>query len=160
MCATSHSSTASCEQVDKLINHKVPELAKVDNSTGYEQVTDTHVFKPILAQLPQQMQEPNKSEPRAPQQHFVHVLHVNDSEHEDELVEDIVPELVFDTLRLGDSELPEDQSLDHETENGERAVSDVYQGLEQKRKNTVVELYAGIVILRIICLALSKHIVV
>ena len=62
------------------------------------------------------MQEADEREPGAPQQHLVHVLHVDDAEHEDELVEHIVPELVFDALSLGHAQLPEHDALDAEAE--------------------------------------------
>lgn len=92
----------------------------------------THIFKPVLAELPQEVQEADEREPGAPEHHLVHILNVDDAEHEDELVEYVVPELVFDALRLRHPELPEHHPLDQESEQGERAVRDVYQGLEPK----------------------------
>lgn len=72
------------------------------------------------------MEKTDEREPWAPQQHFVHVLNIDDSKHEDELVEDIVPELVLDALRLSNSKLPEDKLLNDAAEDCQRAVSDVY----------------------------------
>lgn len=77
------------------------------------------------------MKESDERKPRAPQKHFIHILNIDHTEHKDEFVEDIVPELVLDALGLGDSELAEDETLDAEAEHGKRTVRDVDQGLEQ-----------------------------
>lgn len=77
------------------------------------------------------MQEADEREPGAPQQHLVHVLHVDDTEHEDELVEHIVPELVFDALSFSHTELAEHDTLDAEAKHRERTVRYVDQGLQQ-----------------------------
>lgn len=85
-------------------------------------VKDTHVVKPVFAELSEQVQEADQREPGAPQQHLVHVLHVEDAEHEDELVEHVVPELVFHPLGFGHPELAEDQPLDEEAEQRQRTI--------------------------------------
>lgn len=43
----------------------------------------------------------------------MHELHIHDAENEDELVEDEVPKFVFQVVIFGNSQLAEDQSLDH-----------------------------------------------
>lgn len=97
----------------------------------------THILEPILAQLPEQMQEADGREPGAPEQHLVHVLHVDDAEHEDELVEDEVPQLVLEPLRLGHAQPAEDCALHQHAEQRKRAVSDVYYGLEQTKQRFI-----------------------
>lgn len=91
----------------------------------------TYIFVPILAELAEQVQEADEREPGAPEQHLVHVLHVDDAEHEDELVEHIVPELVLDALRLRHAQLAEHEPLHAEPEHRQRAVRYVDQRLEQ-----------------------------
>lgn len=71
------------------------------------------------------MQEADEREPRAPEQNLVHVLHVEHAEHEDELVEHVVPELIFDALGLRHAKAPEHQALDEEAEQRQRAVRHV-----------------------------------
>lgn len=88
------------------------------------------------------MQEADESEPGAPQQHLVHVLHVDDAEHEDELVEHIVPEFVFDALRFGDAQLPEDETLNAEAEYRQRAIRYVNQGLQQTEQWNISQILA------------------
>ena len=68
----------------------------------------TYIIKSILAKLSEQVQEPDEREPGAPQQDLVHVLDIEHSEHEDELIEHVVPELVFDSLGLRHAELAKD----------------------------------------------------
>lgn len=80
------------------------------------------------------MEEAEQGKPRAPQQHLIHVLHVDDAEHEDELVEEEVPELLFEVLLLGDSQLPEHQFLDAAAEQNQPAVCHVDHGLESSTK--------------------------
>lgn len=77
------------------------------------------------------MQKPDGGEPRTPEQYFVHVLHIDDAEDEDEFVEDVVPELVLDALRLGHAQAAEHGALQHEAEQRQRAVRYVDHGLEQ-----------------------------
>lgn len=81
------------------------------------------------------MQESDEREPGAPQQHLVHILHVNYAKYEDELVEHIVPELVLNALRFGHAQLAEDQSLHPKAEYCKRTVCYVDQGLEQRYRN-------------------------
>lgn len=45
------------------------------------------------------MQKDGDGEPEPPHHHLFHRLNVQDAEHEDELVEDEVPELVFQVLQ-------------------------------------------------------------
>lgn len=97
-------------------------------------MNDTHIFEPILAQLRMKLQESQHGEPGAPEQHLVHVLHVDDAEHEDELVEDIVPEAILDALRLRHAQPPEHQPLHHEPEQAQPAERYVYHRLEQPWK--------------------------
>ena len=59
----------------------------------------TYVFEPVLAELREEMKESEDGEPRRPTNHFIHVLHVHHTEDEDELVEDEIPELVFQPLK-------------------------------------------------------------
>lgn len=77
------------------------------------------------------MQKPDGGEPRTPEQNFIHVLHIDDAEDEDEFVEDVVPELVLDALRLGHAQAAEHGALQHEAEQRQRAVRYVDHGLEQ-----------------------------
>jgi len=58
-----------------------------------------YIFKAILAELGEYVQEAKNWEPRAPQYNLLHFLSVHHTENEDELVEYEVPELVFDMLR-------------------------------------------------------------
>ena len=60
----------------------------------------TYIFKPVLAELTQQMQEPEQREPRRPLEHFLHILDVHHAEDEDELVEHKVPEAVLHVLKI------------------------------------------------------------
>lgn len=53
------------------------------------------------------MEEAEQRKPGAPQKNLVYILDVDDAEDEDELVEDEVPELVFEVLLLGYSQLAE-----------------------------------------------------
>lgn len=78
------------------------------------------------------MEAADEGEPGAPEEHLVHVLDVHHAEHEDELVEDVVPELVLDALRLRDPQPPEHQPLDAKAEHGEEAVRYVYHRLGTK----------------------------
>lgn len=58
----------------------------------------SHVFKAVFAELHHEMQEDEHGEPQTPQHHLLHTLHVQHAEDEDELVEDEVPELIFQML--------------------------------------------------------------
>lgn len=51
------------------------------------------------------MEEDESREPEAPHDHLVNGLHVQDSKNKDELVEDEVPELVFQVLDRPEAEL-------------------------------------------------------
>lgn len=91
----------------------------------------THVFEAVLAELREQVQRADEREPGAPEHHLVHVLHVDDAEHEDELIEHVVPELVLDALRLGHAQLPEHQPLHHAARHRQRAVRHVDHRLQR-----------------------------
>ena len=81
------------------------------------------------------MQESQQGEPGAPQQHLVDVLDVDDAKHEDELVEDEVPEPVLEVLLLGDAQLAEDELLHAPTHQHQEAERHVYHGLEEEIRN-------------------------
>lgn len=59
----------------------------------------THIFKPIFAQLSHDVKETQAGEPCYPEHNLMNMLHIYDAKDEDELVEDKVPELVFDVLQ-------------------------------------------------------------
>ena len=58
----------------------------------------THIFKSILAELSEDVEETEDREPGRPEHNLVHLLNVHHTKDEDELVEDEVPELVLDVL--------------------------------------------------------------
>lgn len=60
---------------------------------------NTHIFKPVLAELNHQVQEDQPGEPEAPHDHLSHGLDVEHAENENELVENKIPELVFEVLK-------------------------------------------------------------
>lgn len=74
--------------------------------------TCTYVFESVFAELAQKMQESEEGKPRAPQQHLVHVLDVDDAENENEFVENEIPKFIFEVLLFGHSQFPEHQFLD------------------------------------------------
>lgn len=45
------------------------------------------------------MEKAEHRKPAAPQNHFIHVLHIHHTKDEDKLVEDKVPELVLHVLK-------------------------------------------------------------
>jgi len=59
----------------------------------------TYIFKAILAQLCKYMQKAENGEPGAPQHYLFHLLGIHNSENEDELVENKVPEFVLHVLQ-------------------------------------------------------------
>ncbi len=61
-----------------------------------------HIFKAVFAELYHQMKEDEHGEPQTPQHHLLHPLHVQHAKDEDELVEDEVPELIFQMLWDGE----------------------------------------------------------
>lgn len=83
------------------------------------------------------MKEAEQGKPRAPQQHLIHVLHIDDAEHKDELVEDEVPELLLEVLLFGDAQLPEHQLLDAAAEQDQPAVRHVDHSLESTTKEPI-----------------------
>lgn len=77
------------------------------------------------------MEWTQKTKPSAPHDHLVHELHIDDAEHEDELVEEEVPELVFEVLMLRDSQFTKHKTLDELAQQDQRTVCRVDQCLEQ-----------------------------
>jgi hypothetical protein len=61
-------------------------------------MTHTYIFKTILAQLSHEMEKANGGEPANPQDNLVQILHIYDAEHENKLVEDKIPKLIFHVL--------------------------------------------------------------
>lgn len=59
----------------------------------------THIFKSVLAELNHQVQKDKSSKPEAPHDHLSHCLDIQHTENENELVENKVPELVFEVLQ-------------------------------------------------------------
>lgn len=86
---------------------------------------ETYIFKSVFGELTEQVQETQKGEPRAPEQHLVDVLDVYDAKHEDELVEDKIPKFVFQVLAFGHSQLTEHQLLDASSKQDQPAKSHV-----------------------------------
>lgn len=60
----------------------------------------THIFKSIFAQLSHDVKKTQAREPCDPEHNLMNMLHIHDAKDEDELVEDKVPELVFDVLQI------------------------------------------------------------
>lgn len=57
-----------------------------------------YIFKAVFTELHHQMEEDEHGEPQTPEHHLIHPLHIQHTKDEDELVEDEVPELVFQML--------------------------------------------------------------
>lgn len=62
-------------------------------------MANTHIFKSVLAELNHQVQKDESGKPEAPHHHLSHRLHVQHTEDENELVENKIPELVFEVLK-------------------------------------------------------------
>lgn len=78
------------------------------------------------------MEETDGGEPGAPQDDLVHELDVDHSEDEDKLVEDEIPEFVFDVLPLGNPKFAENHPLDRFAQYEEATVCHVDQSLQKK----------------------------
>ncbi len=70
---------------------------KGENKNGI--VYNTYIFKSVFAELHHEVEKDQGREPQAPHDHLLHCLHVQHAKNENELVEDKVPELIFEVLR-------------------------------------------------------------
>lgn len=61
-------------------------------------VNITYIFKAVFAELDHEVEKDQGREPQTPHDHLLHCLHIQDTKDEDELVEDEVPELIFQVL--------------------------------------------------------------
>lgn len=60
---------------------------------------NTYIFKSVFAELNHEVEKDQGREPQTPHHHLLHCLHVQYAKDENELVEDEVPELIFQVLR-------------------------------------------------------------
>lgn len=60
---------------------------------------NTYVFKPVFAELHHEVEKDQGGEPQTPHHHLFHRLHVQDPEDENKLIEDEIPEFIFQVLR-------------------------------------------------------------
>lgn len=58
----------------------------------------TYILKPITTQLCKKLKKTNDSKPSTPQHRLIHLLHVQNTKYEDKLIENKIPEFVFDVL--------------------------------------------------------------
>ena len=72
----------------------------------------THKLESVFTELLRQQKCSQDSKPHTPAQHLRDLLYIHHPKHEDELVEDKVPELVSHVLVLDVLELTEDQGVD------------------------------------------------
>ena len=94
-----------------------------------ERIRGTHVFKAIFAELCQEMQEPQDTEPGTPQNHFIHGLDIHHTKDKDKFVKHKIPKFVLDVLLLWDTQLPKHQALDEGAKQDEDTVRYVDQSL-------------------------------
>lgn len=59
---------------------------------------NTYIFKSVFAKLHHEMEKDQGREPQTPHDHLIHCLDVQYAKDENELVENEVPELIFQVL--------------------------------------------------------------
>jgi hypothetical protein len=84
------------------------------------------------------MEKAKQSEPRAPENNFLQLLHTKNSKDEDEFVEDKIPKGVLHGLALGHAQLSKNSTLDAFAQEHQYAVGHVYQRLENSMKESLI----------------------
>lgn len=85
------------------------------------------------------MEESEQREPRTPLEYLVDVLDVNDAENEYELVENKVPEFIFEMLLLRNAQLAEYELLHATAHQDQPTKRHIDHCLEKKRKKNTLD---------------------